>query len=129
MAEKTVHQLMVAQDRGGTAKRIFHYIKPEHARHFSVRVRNLITQSGWGYDKYHQDIEDGKYVLIFSSPGMERDYTKEIEITAQSSEDIFVVFSWSEFAYSFSAEVVSESRFKELADEKRLGWPDKFQGY
>ncbi len=129
MSEKRVHQLTVVQDRGGIVKRIFHYIKPERSRRFSVRVKNLITQSGWGYDKYHQEIEDGKYVLIFSSPGLERDYTKEIDVTSQSGEDIYVVFSWLEFAYSFSAEVVSESKFKEMVDAKRLGWPDKFQGY
>ncbi len=122
------HNIFIAQDRGGAIKRVFHYIKPEREKMFSVRIKNLITQSSWGYDKYHAEIEDGKYVIIFSCDENGVIKHQEIEVTPKDG-DIYIVYNWQEFSMSFLSKRVSESEFETMVNEKRLGFPAGFQGY
>lgn len=122
------HNLYIAQDRGGAVKRVFHFIKPEREKQFSVRIKNLITQSSWGYDKYHMEIEDGKYVLIFSCDENGVVKHKEIDVTP-SDGDICVVYNWEEFSISFISKRISKSEFDTMANANRLAVPAGYQGY
>lgn len=122
------HGIFIAQNLGGIAKRVFHYIKPERVKWFRVRIKNLITQSSWDYDKYHMGIEDGKYVLIFTCD--ENGTVKHLEIEVKPNDgNIYIVFSWEEFTGIFTSNRISESEFEEMEKAKRLAFPSGFQGY
>ncbi len=123
------HRLFIAQDRGNALKRMYKYVKADPTKNFSVRVKNLITQAGWGYDKYHQDIPNGMYVLIFSNPEVNRDYTMELEVTENTEEEIFVIFSWRESIQFMEIKKVTKEEFDTYTEKKRLGYPAKYQGY
>lgn len=127
MANK--HVLFIAQNRGGLVKRAFHYLKPEREKMFSVRVKNLLTQSSFDYDQYHDEIEDGKYVLIFSCPEHDHDHHYEFEVTSSSGPAIYIVYSWNEFMYLWDCKKVSKEEFEQMAAEKRLMNPLRYNGY
>lgn len=123
------HKVVIAQDKGNLLSRIYYYINPLKFNHISVTVKNLYTQAIWGYDAYHEEFEEGKYVLLFSGEDGSRKGTMELEITPDSPSVICVVYKWSEFSMYLSKKQVTGEEFETMVQQKRLMNPKGYQGY
>lgn len=123
------HRVVIAQDKGNIVARTYFYINPLKFNNIGVSVKNLETQAVWDYDAYHEDFEEGKYVLLFNGEDGSRKGTMELEISANSPSDIFIVYNWSEFIHFLSSKQVSGEEFKEMANQKRLLNPHGYRGY
>lgn len=121
------HTVIIGQDKGNILTRAYHYIKPEAFHWMSVQVKNLITQQVFDYDAYHQDFDNGKYVLLFIDEDGSRKGTMELELNDNSGSEVYIVYKWSEFIQFLSKDKVSKSRFNEIAN--RLMTPRGYQGY
>lgn len=123
------HHVVLAQDRGGMLTRAFHFVKTEAFHWLGVVIKNLFTQEIFEYDAYHDQLENGRYVLLFIDENGDRKGTMELEITDQSPDEIFIVYKWSEFASFLSTETVSKEQFDEMASGNRLMTPKGYRGY
>lgn len=121
------HTLIIAQDKGNSLTRVYHFAKPEAFHWLGVQVKNLLTQQTFDYDAYHMDLENGRYVLLFIDEDGSRKGTMELEINDKTAPEIYVVYKWSEFMGFLSTDVVSKSVFQEKA--KHLMNPRGYRGY
>ena len=123
------HRVVLAQDKGNVMVRAFHFVKTESFHWLRVVVKNLYTQEMFDYDTYHEEFDNGKYVLLFIDEDGTRKGTMELEINDNSPATIYIVYKWSEFVAVFSTDKVSEHQFKEMANSKRLMNPKGYRGY
>lgn len=124
-----MHKVIIAQDKGNIVMRAYHYINPLKFTHIGVTVKNLITQSAWDYDAYHEEFPEGKYVLIFVGEDGSKKGTMELDITPSTPDVVCVVYKWSESIQYLSTKQVSIDEFKEMSNKNRLMNPYGYRGY
>ncbi len=123
------HTLNIAQDGGGSLKKIMHFVKPETFVHYRVSIKNLRTQETFGYDKYHETVESGDYVLIVTDEEGKRVGTKELHLDERSAKTIWILFSNDAFMGIFSMDIVGADEFSAKMEAKRLYSPAGYNGY
>ena len=122
-------KLEIFNYEGRIIKRAVSYMKASWDN-YSVIIKDLVNQVTWQYDQYHDTLENGHYVLFFvDKEGEVNSVTREIEVTDQSPERIYIVFSYSKFLTMLD---VKEKTFREVSDmmhKKQLNRPEGYLGY
>ena len=114
---------------GNILKRAVSYMKASWDN-FTVVVKDLINQTSWQYDQYHDTLEIGKYVLFFIDQEGKTSNTKhEITITERSPSEIYVVFSYSKFLMMLDVKEKSAQEIDEMLSRKQLTRPNEYRGY
>lgn len=116
-------KLEIFYNEGNFLKRAVSYIKASWDN-FSVVVKDLVNQTSWQYDQYHDTLEPGHYVLFFVDQAGEQNHiTREITITNRSPSEIYIVFSYSKFLMSLSIDEKSAQEIEEMIQKKQLSRP------
>lgn len=114
---------------GNVLKRAVSYVKASWDN-YSVIVKDLINQTSWQYDEYHDTLAYGKYVLLFvDQEGNTNSTTHAIEITDKSPDTIYVVFSYSKILMLLNVMEKTEKEIDEMISEKQLSRPTGYRGY
>lgn len=124
-----IHHLVLAQDRGGTAKRVFSYFKPESLQWLSVVVKDLLKQEAWEYDQYHDTVENGRYALLFLDEAGRIVGKKELNISDDSPAEQYMIYTYSGYLDVFTVSMKTKEEFDEMVDAKRLLMPKGYRGY
>ena len=122
-------KLEIFYNEGNFLKRAVSYIKASWDN-FSVVIKDLVNQTSWQYDQYHDTLEPGHYVLFFVDQAGEQNHiTREITITDRSPGEIYIVFSYSKFLMSLSIDEKSAQEIEEMVQKKQLSRPIGYRGY
>lgn len=122
-------KLEIFNNEGWIVKRAINYMKASWDN-YTVVVKDLVNQVSWEYDQYHDTLENGHYVLFFMDKDGKPDTARhEIEVTDQSPETIYIVFSYHKILMLLDVKEKTEQEMREMAGKKRLGRPEGYRGY
>ena len=123
-----LHRLIIAQNRGGSMARTFQFFKPETLHFVSVQISNLYTQETWWYNQYHDEVEEGEYVLKYYDESGRYIGSHKLNVFPKTPQTLFLVVSHSEFVGVCSTKSVTAFEFEQMLKEKRLLSMDGYDG-